>query len=213
MARRKLVHFAEMAKLPNVLEYPTNMPGKWAEHFGNQHPIVLELGCGTGAYTISLAERYPNKNFIGVDIKGARMWHGATAAHEKGKTNVAFLRIVIENIADYFASEEVSELWITFPDPHPRLGKAKKRLCSPRFHEIYRKFMHPTGQIHLKTDNQELFQFALETTNEAKLFLETASNDIDRNVPDAQDLDITTTYEQRYRSIGKPICYGRWRQL
>ncbi len=212
MARRKLKHFAEMAALPNVLEYPENMPGKWAEHFGNNNPLVLELGCGTGAYTISLAERYPDKNFIGVDIKGARMWHGATAAHQDGKTNVAFLRIVIENIAEYFAPNEVSEIWITFPDPHPREGKARKRLCSPRFHEIYRKFIQPVGKLHLKTDNQELFQFALDTTDESQLYLETASNDIDRNQPDAQDLDIMTTYEQRYRSIGKPICYGRWRQ-
>jgi tRNA (guanine-N7-)-methyltransferase len=157
MARRKLKHFAEMAALPNVLEYPENMPGKWAEHFGNNNPLVLELGCGTGAYTISLAERYPDKNFIGVDIKGARMWHGATAAHQDGKTNVAFLRIVIENIAEYFAPNEVSEIWITFPDPHPREGKARKRLCSPRFHEIYRKFIQPVGKLHLKTDNQELF--------------------------------------------------------
>lgn len=212
MARRKLKHFAEMAALPNVLEYPENMPGRWAEHFGNSQPIVLELGCGTGAYTISLADRYPEKNFIGIDIKGARMWHGATAAHEAGKANVAFLRIVIENIAEYFAPNEVSEIWITFPDPHPREGKARKRLCSPRFHEIYRKFIRPEGELHLKTDNQELFQYALDTTEEALLFLETASNDIDRNPPEAQDLDITTTYEQRYRSIGKPICYGRWRQ-
>lgn len=212
MARRKLKHFAEMAALPNVLEYPENMPGRWAEHFGNNQPLVLELGCGTGAYTISLADRYPGKNFIGIDIKGARMWHGATAAHQDGKTNVAFLRIVIENIAEYFAPNEVSEIWITFPDPHPREGKARKRLCSPRFHEIYRKFIHPEGKLHLKTDNQDLFQYALDTTEEALLFLETASNDIDRNPPEAQDLDITTTYEQRYRSIGKPICYARWRQ-
>jgi tRNA (guanine-N7-)-methyltransferase len=207
MARRKLRQFAEMEALPNVLQHPENIAGTWHQHFGNQNPIILELGCGTGAYTLSLAKRYPEKNIIGVDIKGSRMWHGATSAHEEGVENAAFLRIVIENIANYFAENEVDEIWITFPDPHPREGKKRKRLTSERFFAEYRKILRKDGIVHLKTDNQDLFTFSLEEATAFGKQVIFSSNDIYHLPELPQDLDIKTTYEARYLAQGKSITY------
>ena len=163
MGKGKLAKFAEMAENPLVVECPFwqlqqegfPLKGKWhKEFFKNDNPIVLELGCGRGEYTIGLARRFPDKNFIGIDIKGARMWHGAKTALEEGMKNVAFLRTNIECIAGFFAENEVAELWLTFSDP--QMKKATKRLTSTYFMERYRKFLVDGGLIHVKTDSNFL---------------------------------------------------------
>lgn len=159
MAQKKLKRFREIKTFPNVLEYPENSKGKWNEFFGNDNPIVLELACGKGEYTTGLAQLYPHKNFIGVDIKGNRLWVGAKYCLDNRLENSAFLRTQIDKINNYFSSNEVSEIWITFPDPQPRLSKAKKRLTHPRFLRLYHQIINPEGKIHLKTDSPGLYHF------------------------------------------------------
>ena len=164
MGKGKLKKFADMASYPNVIEHPYSvvdnvefpLRGNWRrDFFKNDNPIVLELGCGRGEYTVALARRFPGKNFIGVDIKGARMWTGATDALNEGMKNVAFLRTNIEIIDRFFAEGEVSEIWLTFSDP--QMKKATKRLTSTYFMNRYRKFLTPDGLIHLKTDSNFMF--------------------------------------------------------
>ena len=166
MGKNKLEKFADMASYPHVFEYPYSavdnvpfdMKGKWhQEFFGNDHPIVLELGCGRGEYTVGLGRMFPDKNFIAVDIKGSRMWTGATESLQAGMKNVAFLRTNIEIIERFFAAGEVSEIWLTFSDP--QMKKATKRLTSTYFMERYRKFLKPDGIIHLKTDSNFMFTY------------------------------------------------------
>jgi len=159
MGQKKLVRFAELETFANVLQYPDAMPGAWNPFFDNRNPIVLELACGKGEYTLGLAQLYPNKNFIGVDVKGNRLWVGAKKAISHNLKNVAFLRIQIERLASFFATEEVDEIWITFPDPQLRVSKAKKRLTHPRFLRLYYSVMKPGGRIHLKTDSPDLYRF------------------------------------------------------
>ena len=159
MGLKKLIRFAELETFDNVLQYPVSMPGTWYRFFENHNPIVLELACGKGEYTLGLAELYPNKNFIGVDVKGARLWVGAKKAQERLLKNVAFLRIEIERLTDYFATEEVEAIWITFPDPQLRISKAKKRLTHPRLLRLYYEVLQPGGKIHLKTDSPDLYRF------------------------------------------------------
>ena len=166
MGKGKLAKFADMRDYPHVFEYPYSvvddvpfeMKGNWnRDFFKNDNPIVLELGCGRGEYTVGLGRMYPDKNFIGVDIKGARMWTGATDALNEGMKNVAFLRTNIEIIDRFFAEGEVSEIWLTFSDP--QMKKATKRLTSTYFMNRYRKFLTPDGLIHLKTDSNFMFTF------------------------------------------------------
>lgn len=159
MGQKKLVRFAELETFSNVLQYPEKVQGTWSRFFENRNPLVLELACGKGEYTVGLAERYPGKNFIGVDKKGNRLWVGAKKALARHLRNVAFLRIQIEQIEQYFANEEVDEIWITFPDPQLRTSKAKKRLTHPRFLRSYYQIMKPGGKIHLKTDSPDLYHF------------------------------------------------------
>ena len=159
MGQKKLVRFEELKTFRNVLQFPEKMQGKWNEFFENNNPIVLELACGKGEYTVGLAELYPNRNFLGIDIKGNRLWVGAKKAIQKGLKNVGFLRAQIDGINLYFATEEVSEIWITFPDPQLRMSKAKKRLTHPKFLREYHKILRPGGIIHLKTDSPDLYQF------------------------------------------------------
>ncbi len=142
-----------------MLQFPENMKGKWNSFFKNDHPIVLELACGKGEYAVGLGVLFPHKNFIGVDLKGNRIWVGAKKALENHLTNVAFLRTEIDKIAEYFAKDEVSEIWITFPDPQLRNSKARKRLTHPKFLRFYQHFLVPGGFIHLKTDSPNLYQF------------------------------------------------------
>lgn len=159
MGQKKLIRFAELETFANVLQYPGDVSGTWAAYFGNNHPLVLELACGKGEYTVGLAERFPAKNFIGIDKKGNRLWVGAKKATAHHLKNVAFLRIQIERIEQYFATEEVDEIWITFPDPQLRVGKSKKRLTHPRFLRSYYQILKPGGKIHLKTDSPDLYRF------------------------------------------------------
>lgn len=159
MGQKKLIRFNAIKTFPNVLEYPENMPGKWNGHFKNTNPVVLELACGRGEYTVGLATLFAECNFIGVDIKGNRIHNGAKKCLEQKINNAAFLRTQIVMLPDYFTESEVAEIWITFPDPHLRTSKAKKRLTHPAFLRLYQKILQPGGFIHLKTDSPALYGF------------------------------------------------------
>lgn len=188
------------------------LKGRWREDFfGNDNPIVLELGCGRGEYTVSLAQMFPDRNFIGVDIKGARMWRGAKTATENGMTNVGFVRTRIEFIGSFFAEGEVDEIWITFPDPQLRKNRVKKRLTAPAFLASYSGFLKPGGKIHLKTDCLHLHDYTKALTEANGLEVEFADSDIyGHGVADAI-LSIKTTYEAQFLKEGKPITYLRFR--
>ncbi|RIJ41537.1 tRNA (guanosine(46)-N7)-methyltransferase TrmB [Pontibacter oryzae] len=212
MGRSKLAKFAAIAERENVIEPGDalygQLKGKWREeHFENQNPLVLEVGCGRGEYTVGMARLFPEKNFIGTDIKGARIWKGSSMAEEEEMDNVAFLRSFIENLEENFAENELDEIWITFPDPRPRDRDIKRRLTSPRFLDIYERLVKPGGIIHLKTDNGPLFDYTLEVLQERKVkgLLHTA----DLYNSDLQDhtMGIYTTYEKRYLSEGISIKY------
>ena len=168
-SKNKLKRFRQNLEFSNVIQPSRETvtkgdfehKGKWKTYFNNDNPIVLELGCGKGEYSVYLAEKYPDKNFIGIDIKGARFWAGAKDALEKGLPNVAFLRTQIELLAHVFDSEEVSEIWITFPDPQIKFKRTKHRLTNPTFLEIYKNLLQPKGQVHLKTDSEFLHGYTL----------------------------------------------------
>lgn len=159
MGQKKLVRFAELKTFSNVREFPLDAAGNWNSFFGNTNSLTLELACGKGEYAIGLGQLYPNRNFVGVDIKGNRIWVGARKAQQEGLSNVAFLRTQIEQVSTYFSPGEVQEIWITFPDPQLRFSKAKKRLTHPRFLRMYQQFLQPSGRVHLKTDSPDLYQF------------------------------------------------------
>jgi len=219
--RNKLQKFAEVAQYPNVYEsFDVNdailtkcgdqftMRGKWGEHFHNSCPITLELACGKGEYTNGLAARFLDRNFIGVDIKGARIWKGARRALQDGLTNAAFLRTRIERLSVFFAQGEVAEIWIVFPDPFPRESKSNRRLTAPGFFDIYRKILVPGGICHLKTDDEHLYQFTLEVIAadvRCKLLYHDA--DIYATPLYTPELDIKTFYEVQHLASGKKIKY------
>ena len=159
MGQKKLQRFAELLSFPNVLQYPENMPGNWKQFFHNANPITLELACGKGEYALGLGRLSPQRNFLGVDLKGNRLWVGARKALQENLTNVGFLRTQIDKLADYFAPGEVEEIWLTFPDPQLRTSKAKKRLTHPKFLRLYQQILRPGGNIHLKTDSPGLYRF------------------------------------------------------
>ncbi|MBQ6965438.1 MAG: tRNA (guanosine(46)-N7)-methyltransferase TrmB [Bacteroidaceae bacterium] len=219
MGKGKLAKFAEMAENPLVVECPFwqlqqegfPLKGKWHEEFfKNDNPIVLELGCGRGEYTIGLARRFPGKNFIGIDIKGARMWHGAKTALEEGMKNVAFLRTNIECIAGFFAENEVAELWLTFSDP--QMKKATKRLTSTYFMERYRKFLIDGGIIHVKTDSNFLATYTKYMVEKNGLPMAQCTFDLyaEQEV-DSSLTDIRTYYEGMWLERGIPIKYLQFR--
>lgn len=208
MPKKKLLRFAEMATFPNVIQMSTALQGRWnSDFFHNANPITLELACGKGEYTLALARLYPERNIVGVDLKGARIWSGAKAALVEGLSNVAFLRLPIERLAEAFAHSEVSEIWITFPDPYPRRAKARKRLTSPRFIAIYRQILSPGGLIHLKTDEVNLFRFTQEVIAEERLQLLCAIEDVYEGIDHNPLLTIQTTYEKRHLAEGRTIKY------
>ena len=187
------------------------LKGHWnRDFFANDRPIILELGCGKGEYTIALADRNPQYNYIGVDIKGARMWRGAKTATERGMDNVGFLRTRIEFIDSFFAEGEVSEIWITFPDPQLKTRRAKKRLTSPLFLEYYARFLHEDGWINLKTDSQHLYEYTNEVIRRFGLPCEVSNRDIYGTGYADETLSVKTAYEARFLQMGLPITYTRF---
>jgi len=207
MAQKKLQRFADIKTFKNVLEYPENMQGKWSSFFENENPIVLELACGRGEYTVGLSTLYPTKNIIGVDVKGNRMYIGAKKCLENNVTNAAFLRTQIELIPNYFAAGEVDEIWITFPDPQLRTSKAKKRLTHPRFLRLYAQLLKQGGCVHLKTDSPKLFLFTKRVIELFDLFLVEINNDIYTNKESNPALTIKTHYESLDIAQSKRIHY------
>jgi len=213
MGKDKLRKFAEIETFANVYELDAgkSFKGKWSKmHFKNDAPLVLELACGKGEYTVNLAQLFPEKNFIGIDYKGNRIWRGAKTAIEEGIENVAFLRIQIEQILDYFDADEVSEIWITFPDPQPQISREKKRLTAPRFLEKYKVILQESAPINLKTDNDDFYAFTLETIDQLGLKLHVRTEDLYRSDLVDEVLSIKTYYEKKYLAHDKNINYVRF---
>ncbi len=213
MGKDKLRKFAEVATFANVvqLEAGQAFKGKWAStFFKNEQPVILELACGKGEYTVNLAKLFPNKNFIGVDYKGNRIWRGAKTALEEGITNVGFLRIQIETILDYFAAGEIDEIWITFPDPQPQISREKKRLTHPKFLEKYKTLLSDAGIMHLKTDNDGFYAYTLEQIEALKLQKKRETTDLYKSDLVDDVLAIKTYYERKYLADSKNINYVEW---
>ncbi|TAF64818.1 MAG: tRNA (guanosine(46)-N7)-methyltransferase TrmB [Cytophagales bacterium] len=212
MGRKKLIRFAENKDEPLMLqaEKPLyhQIKGKWNElFFQESKPLVVELACGRGEYSVGLAEKYKEKNFIGVDIKGDRMWKGCQAARDKGLTNVGFLRTMIQNIEQFFAPEELSEIWITFPDPRPKKNDARRRLTHPRFQEMYRKLVSTQNLIHLKTDNLGLFEYTLEVLQQQPIQNLRYTYDLSQSEMLHWHEGIQTRYEKIFSAKGFKINY------
>jgi tRNA (guanine-N7-)-methyltransferase len=216
-SKNKLKRFKENETFQNVFQ-PTReevvsnqfpLKGKWnSDFFKNDNPIVLELGCGKGEYSVGLAERSPNKNFIGIDIKGARFWRGAKTAVENGLHNVAFLRSQIELIEHCFAQNEVAEIWITFPDPQIKYKRTKHRMTNATFLENYKKILQPNGLMHLKTDSEFMHGYTLGLLHGAGHEVLYANHNIYKNEgAPAEVTEIQTFYESQYLEVNKPITY------
>ena len=215
MGKDKLKRFAENETFENLFQHnhfdarnePFPLKGNWhSNYFNNQNPIVLELGCGRGEYTIGMAKRFPDKNFIGIDRKGARLWRGCKDGIEQNLLNAVFLRIKIEDIAYYFAPNEVHEIWITFPDP--QLKKERKRLISPYFISKYQKIIDPCGIIHLKTDSRELYDYVLENAPFNNCWkIDTHIVDLYKTDQPSILTEIQTFYEKKWLNEGKGISY------
>ena len=217
MGKDKLKRFSQMLTFENVIQPEINfyskdddLKGNWSAVFNNQNPIVLELGCGAGEYTVALAKHYPKRNFIGIDIKGARIWKGAKSAIEEDLDNVRFLRTKVDFVTKFFGENEVDEIWLTFSDPQPK--KPKKRLTSNLFIDRYLKFLKPNGVVHLKTDSDLLYNFTLEEikSNGFEL-LKNITNVYKDSYEDSQDLKkvlfIKTFYEKKWIELGETIKY------
>jgi tRNA (guanine-N7-)-methyltransferase len=196
MGQKKLLRFAELETFKHVLQYPENMPGQWQVFFQNQLPITLELACGKGEYAVGMAHLYPQRNFIGVDQKGNRLWVGAKKVLEENLSNVAFLRTQIDRIAAYFKKDEVEEIWITFPDPQLRASKHKKRLTHPKFLRFYQSFLKEGGCIHLKTDSPVLYQFTRKVIELFQLPLYHQTENLYLEPNSKPELQIQTHYEK-----------------
>jgi tRNA (guanine-N7-)-methyltransferase len=195
MAHKKLIRFAELETFDNVLQFPKNIRGKWSAFFKNENPIILELACGKGEYAVGLGMLYHQKNFIGIDIKGNRIWVGAKKALENKLHNVAFLRTQIDQVNEYFLKDEVNEIWITFPDPQLRKSKAKKRLTHPKFLRLYQQFLKEGGYIHLKTDSPDLYDFTKKVIEMYGCTLHKDYKNLYNDEPLIEELQIKTHYE------------------
>lgn len=215
MGKDKLKRWDELKTMQRVFQPEINfhsadsaLKGNWKNVvFANNCPLVLEAGCGKGEYTVEMALKFPDKNFIGMDIKGARMWRGAKTINELNVTNAAFLRLRIELIEKFFAPDEADELWITFPDPQPQKSRENRRLTSPAMLERFKTILRNSGLIHLKTDSLSLMEYSLEILQRqsGKILLHTF--DLDASAINDERLSIQTTYERIFRSEGKKICY------
>ncbi len=195
MGQKKLIRFAELKTFSNVLEFPENMKGQWKNFLHNDNPITLELACGKGEYATGLAAMHPHRNFIGVDMKGNRIWVGAKKALQNDLHNVAFLRTQIDQLTEYFDTNEVSEIWITFPDPQLRFSKAKKRLTHPKFLRLYKQILQPGGLIHLKTDSPDLYRFTKMVIDLYQLPLHADDDHVFNKQDVKEELKIKTHYE------------------
>lgn len=207
MAQKKLERFAAIKTFTNVLEYPAGMQGKWNDFFKNQNQLILELACGRGEYTVGMAKLFPQQNFIGVDVKGNRMFIGAKKCLTENLANAGFLRTQIEKLADYFAAGEVDEIWITFPDPQLRISKAKKRLTHPRFLRLYQQILKPGGFIHLKTDSPDLYLFTKKVAELYGLVIVEDSDNVYNEAIVKEELKIKTHYESLDIAQSKKIHY------
>lgn len=195
MGQKKLARFAELLTFPNVFQYPKGMQGRWNNFFENDFPITLELACGKGEYSVGLGRMFPERNFIGIDMKGNRIWVGAKMAIKENLRNVAFIRSHIDKLTDYFSPQEISEIWLPFPDPQLRGSKTKKRLTHPKFLRLYQTMLIPGGAIHLKTDSPSLYNFTKKVIDLYKLPLLIDIEDITEEKDQAEALHIKTHYE------------------
>jgi tRNA (guanine-N7-)-methyltransferase len=211
MGQKKLQRFAEIRTFRNVLEYPLHMKGRWKSFFSNENPITLELACGKGEYAIGLGRMHPERNFIGVDLKGNRIWVGAKKALDENFQNVAFIRSQIDKIDQYFEAGEVSEIWITFPDPQLRTSRANKRLTHPNFLRLYQKFLNKSSIIHLKTDSPDLYHFTKLVINFHDLDLLEDKDDVYGDTSVGNELKIKTYYESLDIAKSKKIHYLQFR--
>ena len=211
MGQKKLQRFADIRTFSNVLEYPLQMRGKWSSFFRNDRPITLELACGKGEYAVGLGRLYPERNFLGVDLKGNRIWVGAKTALGEGLGNVGFIRSHIDKIAQYFSPGEVAEIWITFPDPQLRTSRAKKRLTHPAFLRLYQQFLATGGAINLKTDSPDLYAFTRLVIGFYGLELMEDNDDVYAAGQVSEELKIKTHYEALDIAGSKKIHYLRFR--
>lgn len=213
MGKDKLRKFAEVETFKNVVQLQAGeeYKGQWAsKFFGNTKPIILELACGKGEYTVNLAKLFPEVNFIGIDYKGNRIWRGAKTALEEGIENVAFLRIQIETILAHFSENEISEIWITFPDPQPQDSREKKRLTYPAFLERYKFILKEDGIMHLKTDSDSFYGYTIEQIEALKLNKNKETTDLYASDLVDEVLSIKTYYERKYLAVDKNINYVQW---
>jgi tRNA (guanine-N7-)-methyltransferase len=218
-SKNKLKRFQENETFSNVIqpsreEIVSGFPlkGKWNTHFKNDNPIVLELGCGKGEYTVGLAKRFPKKNFIGIDIKGARFWKGAKIAIEENLPNVTFIRTQIELVDYIFGEQEVSEIWITFPDPQIKYKRTKHRMTNQEFLNRYKRVLEPNGTVNLKTDSEFMHGYTLGLLHGLGLEVLYANHDVYKNEGSPKEvLEIQTFYENQYLEKGKPITFIRFK--
>ncbi len=218
-SKNKLRRFRENETFENVIQ-PTreeiqagfSLKGNWKSHFKNENPIVLELGCGKGEYTIGLAKQNPQNNYIGIDIKGARLWRGAKIGIEENLENVSFLRTQLELLDELFGENEVSEIWITFPDPQIKYKRTKHRMTNKEFLAKYKRILKPDGVVHLKTDSEFMHGYTLGLLQGLDLEVSYANHDVYKNEGSPKEvLGIQTFYENQYLQKGKPITYIRFR--
>ena len=217
MAKKKLIHFRENLTFSHLfqpryheIEENFRLSSCWGkDFFSNTNPIILELGCGKGEYTVGLAEKYPEKNFIGIDFKGARLWRGAKTVQEKKMKNVAFIRTQVDHVNKFFGPGEISEIWITFPDPQP--GKERKRLTAPLFLDRYRILLCPDGILHLKTDDLDFYNYTLEIIEQYHHPVLFSTDDLYHSGFSEDVISIRTFYENMWLEIGKKICYIKFK--
>ena len=211
MARRKQHKIAEFLTLPNCFKEAREQKGKWREWYGNDNPLVLEIGCGKGDLALGLAKQHPERNYMGIDMLSARMWTGAKSALEEELTNICFHRMMVEEIREFIGENEVDEIWITFPDPYPKKRHIARRLTHQNFIELYRKVLKPGGLVQFKTDADGLFEWTLEHFEEIGQEIEVFTRDLHNSDLKDGDTGITTPYERKFMEMGENINYMRFR--